>query len=423
MAHVKPVDADQDDAPAIAILPWGDVIEDFLDPLGLDARNYIDRASGGWLFGYVAALQEAGWRPVILWASRAVATPERIIHPATGVSVWLVPGQSRPIEHWNARTSLRRWWNAPMAALEQVIRAERCRVLLAQEYEDPRFDRLARLGRRLGLPVFASFQGGDRTASWLEEWVRSRSLAMSAGLIIASVTERTRVMRAYRHLPPITNIANPIDLEEWVPTPRLEARQRLGLDPDCFLVFNHGRIDIQRKGLDILVDAWATLDAGPKDRLVMMGSGQDDERFRALLADRAPAGIEWLSGYSTDRQLMRNWLCAADVYVTASRTEGMPVAPLEAMACGLPIIASDAQGLSDILEEGLAHGGLLIARNDARALTAAIAQLRADPALRAQLGMAARQRVEMAFSISVVSRALTKLLASAMRTPPHRIPN
>lgn len=397
--------------PCLAILPWGDVIEDFLSPLGLSARTYLARADGGWLFGYVAALQKAGWRPIVLWGSSEVDRPERIAHPATGATIWLFPARPRPAGGSAQWTSLRRWLAAPMAAIERIIRQEGCSTLIAQEYEDARFDLLVGLGERIGIPVYASFQGGDRSASWVEGVIRPRSIGRSAGLIIPSSSERQRVRRRYgSRLPEIAAIPNPIDAGQWKAMPKEHARRILGIAPEAFLAVNHGRIDIRRKGLDVLVDAWAALNRGDRDRLVVIGSGQDDAPFADLLRERAVPGLDWQAGYDTDRERLRTWLSAADIYVTASRIEGMPVAPLEAMACGLPVLASDAHGLADILEAGEEHGGLLIPAGDAKALAAGFQRLRADPALRARLGAAARVRVESSFSIETVAAALRDFL-------------
>lgn len=407
--------------PCVAILPWGDVIEDFLSPLGLDARTYLARADGGWLFGYVAALQKAGWQPIVLWGSSEVAEPVRITHPATGAAIWLFPARPRPTGGLAQWTSLRRWLAAPTSVMEPLLRGECCRALIVQEYEDARFDLLVGLGERLGIPVYASFQGGDRTASWVEGMVRHRSIARSAGLIIPSASERQRVRKKYgSRLPKIAAIANPIDAEQWKPMPRDAARRTLGIAPRAFLAVNHGRIDIRRKGLDVLVEAWSRLEPSGDDRLVVIGSGQDDADFAELLQERGVPGLEWQAGYDTDRQRIRTWLSAADVYVTASRIEGMPVAPLEGMACGLPLVASDAQGLADILEEGEEHGGLLTPTGDAGALAAALQRLRADPALRARLGRAARARVEAAFSIETIGAALSDFLLQPACQPATR---
>jgi starch synthase len=116
--------------------------------------------------------------------------------------------------------------------------------------------------------------------------------------------------------------------------------------------------------------------------------------------------VQWLSDYTTDRAFLRAWLSAADLYVMASRVEGMPVAPLEAMACGLPVVATDAQGLPDIFIDREQSGGLIVARDDASSLAAGIEKLRCEPKFRPRLGRAARARVEANFSIQAIAKQL-----------------
>jgi starch synthase len=233
---------------------------------------------------------------------------------------------------------------------------------------------------------------------------------MCSGLIVASSEERRRVEKLYagRH-PPIVNIPNPIDSDEWRSSDRCEARNLLGLPQEAFIAINHGRIAVHRKGLDVLLEAWA-ISGG--DELIIIGSGHDNDMFAALLGKSGLRNVRWLHCFTTDRPLIRRWLSAADVYISTSRVEGMPVAALEALACSLPIIATDAQGLPDILEDGEASGGLLVPREDAAAVAAAIERLRADPELRSRLSRAARRSIEKRFSIPVVGVALGEFLAS-----------
>ena len=93
-----------------------------------------------------------------------------------------------------------------------------------------------------------------------------------------------------------------------------------------------------------------------------------------------------------------------------SRHEGFPVAPAEAMACGLSVVATDVQGIPDIFERGEADGGIVVQREDVAALTRAMGQLVDDDERRRELGRNARKRVEAAFSYPAVGRELRRVL-------------
>ena len=394
----------------VAIVPWGDVIEDYLAPIGLTVHQFAREMSGGWLFGYVEGLKQAGWTPLVLAPSTSVRGIERLAHAATGAPIWLVPGRSCEAIKNSALRAVQQWRTTPLRAMAKVLRQERCEALIVQEYERPQFDLLVGLGRSLRVPVFATFQGGDRTLSPVERPVRGRSIRQAAGLIIAASAERERVGKTYPTAV-VADIPNPIDVEEWRPSPRHEARSALGLADDLFVAVTHGRIDLYRKGLDLLLAAWT----GP-GQLVLIGSGQDRERLAAMIAGRSD--VRWIDTYTNDRPFIRRWLAAADVYISASRTEGMPVAPLEAMACGLPVIGSTAQGLRDILEGDEPPGGVLFPSGDGAALSAAVARLRDDPQLRRQLGAQGRNLVQKRFSIPSVGRDLHHFLQAGMNS--HR---
>jgi len=103
-------------------------------------------------------------------------------------------------------------------------------------------------------------------------------------------------------------------------------------------------------------------------------------------------------------------LSAADVYVFPSRHEGFAVAPLEAMACGLPLIASDIPCVRDILEDGAESGGLIVQRDDVDAFATALGQLLDDEKLCRQMGKKARLSVEERFSTAAVGTQLSAFL-------------
>jgi starch synthase len=402
--------------PTVAIFPWGDVVEEFLDPIGLDISDFIDRMSGGWLFGYVAALQSAGWRAVVVCVSEHVSRACRARHAATGAAIWLLPGQRVTQSRRRSGRSLRQWLQTPLRGFAHVLRDEQCDIVLVQEYEYTRFDALALLCGRLGLPLFATFQGGDVTLSALEARVRRWSLSRARGLIIASARERARIAQRYPHLAtPVASIANPLDAVEWQPAARTEARAKLGVRADEFLVVSHGRIDVQRKGLDVLLGAWRMFSARfPEARLQLIGAGQDQALLRQMLDEVRLSSVSWDGRYTVDRSLVRYWLSAADAYVTTSRTEGMPVAPLEAMACGLPVVASRAQGLPEIFAAGEASGGILVDCEDAASTAAALERLADSPSLRCSLGYAGRATIETHFSIATVGTQLVEFFGTAL---------
>lgn len=97
-------------------------------------------------------------------------------------------------------------------------------------------------------------------------------------------------------------------------------------------------------------------------------------------------------------------------YVLPSRWEGFPVAPIEAMACGLPVVAADAQGVADIFENGEADGGLVVPRENPQALAAALGQILVIQNLAQELGKRAYHRVEAHFSLNAIGQQLRSFL-------------
>jgi starch synthase len=112
---------------------------------------------------------------------------------------------------------------------------------------------------------------------------------------------------------------------------------------------------------------------------------------------------------------MRRYLSAADAGVFSSRHEGFPVAPLEAMACGLPLVAVDAEGIVDAAPHGEDDGVVIVPREDPAALAGAMTRVASDRALRARLAARARERITSAFSIETVGAQLAAFLRGASR--------
>ena len=428
----------------IALLPWGDVIEDFLAGLGLTFASFRDQMTGGWLFGYVEALRRVNIETVIVCVSAEVDAVVRSTHRPTGSTICVLPAPT-------VYRALRRRMRNPLAAtatetfpelripcaagvlkdvasyvatpprlLAQVVRREGCDAILCQEYEYPRFDVCVAVGRRHGCPVFGVFQGGNFQVSRLERFVRPLTIRAATGLIIAAGDEVARVRRCYGTRIALARIMNPVDTETWRADDRDAARAALDLPATARVVVWHGRIDIPRKGLDVLIDAWEQVSRERTQgdlRLLLVGSGPDAEAFRTMLAARRVPHVRWIDRYLLDPTVIRRHLSAADLYVLPSRHEGFPVALLEGMACGLPVVATDVPGVGEVLAGGEQAGGIMIPPDRPDALAAAIGRLIADAALARALGERARHRVEQEFSLAAVGERLRALFDGAHGQP------
>ena len=424
----------------VALVNWSHLIEDFLDPLGVSLETFQDSFRGSWIFGYIDALRLVGVETVLFCISARVAAPWRFTHAPTGGPVCMLPAPKiyravrRQVLNPYAKTleeavgdvgGVRRillaalkevapYLTTPLGWLARELRREGCNVILCQEYENPRFDACLLLGKLIRLPVFATFQGGNWQLSCLERPVRWLTVRACAGLIIGTRTEMQRVQVRYRiHPSKVARIFNPIDVAGWSSIDRNAARAALGIPTEAEVVVWHGRIDLYRKGLDVLLDAWDRVSRereGRDLRLLLVGTGEGASELRERIAAVRPKGLTWVDRFDHERVTIQRYLSAADVYTLPSRHEGFPVAPIEAMACGLPVVAADAPGVQDILENGEASGGLIVQRGDAGALAQALGRLLDDKAWALELGRRARRRAEACFSLEAVGKQLRQFL-------------
>jgi starch synthase len=331
-------------------------------------------------------------------------------------AVGVVEGRARRA-WWSAARELMPYLSTPVVALARELRRERCDALLVQDYEHARFDACLLLGRLTGRRVYATFQGGDRSHGRIERALRRLAVRRADGLFVAAGGEAARLRGRYALTgETIARVFNPLDLSEWRPGDRAAARKTLGLPRAARVVVWHGRVDFRRKGLDVLLEAWRRVcDERPgRDlRLFLVGTGNDAAELRAAAA--GVRGLVWVDEYVRDRGRLQTYLHAADVYAFASRHEGFAVAPLEAMASGLPVVAADAHGVGDLLEGGEDAGGIVVPRGDAAAFAAALARMLDDVALCRALGARARARVEGVFSLEVVGARLREFLTKGGR--------
>jgi glycosyltransferase involved in cell wall biosynthesis len=199
-------------------------------------------------------------------------------------------------------------------------------------------------------------------------------------------------------------IASGVDCDHFRPadpSQREAARGRLGIANDDFLVGTVGMLE-ERKGHRYLLEAVANLNhaRGEAGRIkcAIAGDGEMRVELFNLAKELGIAGDMLFLGMVGDS---RQLLDALDVFVFPSLKEGLGVALLEAMACGLPVVATRAGGVVDIVEDQ--RNGLLVSPREPAALADAIASLAHDVTRRAILGSAARLRVSENFSMNAMT--------------------
>ena len=164
----------------------------------------------------------------------------------------------------------------------------------------------------------------------------------------------------------------------------------------------------------MLLDAWREVHAAvPDASLVILGDGALRER---LLRQVETLGLSSSVSLPGRRQDVEECLAAADLYVSSSETEGMSNALLEALASGVPVVATRISGAEDLVVDG--ENGLLVPPGETGSLAAALIRLLEDDDARSRLGRAARRRIEVGFSLEAVAaryRATYERLAGPQR--------
>ena len=208
-------------------------------------------------------------------------------------------------------------------------------------------------------------------------------------------------------------LPNAIDMGRFrPPNPEERSGQRaaLGLPPDAVVCLFVGRLSREKGVLD-LVEAWNIL--RPPDALLLIAgpdmTGHPWDAGRPARDRIAQQGLASSVRFLGPSDAVASLLHVADVVVQPSHFEAMGLSAAEALACGVPVVASAVGGLLDFIVDG--RNGLLAPPRDPRALAAALGEIIADSSLRARLGGEARASIAEYDERTVFAR-MTTLLAS-----------
>lgn len=187
---------------------------------------------------------------------------------------------------------------------------------------------------------------------------------------------------------------------------RHEVRSRLGIADDAEVLLQIGRQEHQ-KGVDVFVRIVGRLADRP--RLVGLHAGRRGAASNAIDAAVDALGVAERVRFLGHRDDVGDLLAAADVFVFPSRYEGLGGSLLEAMALGVPIVASDVPAIREIVERGPA--GILVPTDDVEAFAAAVQSVLDDASVRAALGRRGREVFESTFT----AEAIADRFAAALR--------
>jgi L-malate glycosyltransferase len=248
----------------------------------------------------------------------------------------------------------------------------------------------------------------------LKGWWLRRNLQQADQVASTSHTMAAQVQRLVPGIGEIPVTPFGIDVERFVPTTAAREGDKL--------VIGTVKTLAPKYGIDTLLRAFAALPREPALQLLIVGDGPQRAELEALAATLGIAERTRFVGAVPHAQVPQ-WLQRMDIYVAASRldSESFGVAVLEACACGLPVVVSDAGGLPEVVLTG--QTGLVVPRDDVPALTQALQQLMADPAQRHRLGDAGREHVLRTYrwphSVDRMLAVYEQLLAQAPRRQRH----
>lgn len=189
------------------------------------------------------------------------------------------------------------------------------------------------------------------------------------------------------------------------PSTRLRARRRLGVAPRTTVVGAVGRLTYQKAPEDFIAALRAL--SRPDVTGVWIGEGERAEQVRELAAQVLP---ETRIEFAGDRADVTELLPAFDVFVQPSRYEGLPLAVVEAMVCGVPVVATAVNAVGDVVIPG--ETGLLVPPQRPDLLATAIGEVLDDPRASARRAAAARLRIDEGQGPAALTRILDAVYRS-----------
>jgi glycosyltransferase involved in cell wall biosynthesis len=305
-----------------------------------------------------------------------------------------------------------------LLALRRLVRHRKIDVIVAHLYGSAVYASL--LGRITCVPVVSVLHGqsdvahSDRLAFLRSGIVRkgSRKVIFVSEHLKDHLGPRLRLVESQCAV-----IPNGVDAEVFRPCRDRSLRSELALADDAILVGAIGNIRSQKAYGVLLHAARILLDRSQRFHFIIAGDCSND-LGRELVELSRSLGIEQQLSFLGLRADVARILHNLDAFVLSSRTEGFSIACIEAMACGIPVIATRSGGPEEILEGG---AGILVPTDDPEAIAQAVDDVTSSKGLAEALTTKALKRVQQQYSLGRMVSQYEALLESLIRHPRHEL--
>lgn len=237
---------------------------------------------------------------------------------------------------------------------------------------------------------------------------------------VIAVSESTRSYLLDREDLPddlVTVIPNGIDAEVFKPASepqREESRDAMGISRDCFVIGGVGRL-VAQKNFTLFMDIAArVLSGNPSAVFVIAGTGPQGEELKAKAATLGIADRVRFLGHVSDRLALYH---ALDALLMTSDFEGTPMVLLEAMACGLPVVASAVDGIAEVCSDG--KDAILVAPGDEPRFASSVEYILRNPQIGRDLGKEARNAIVERYEIRGLVTGIERVYDEALSRHPH----
>ena len=414
----QPTVADTRRRPRIAFFGYPDVFEDFFSHYGVDHHTFATRWADTGSHALVKLIQrEIG---DVVWNAFSLKPQiTEALHEVTGCKVrfWRSPLVHRLLwrAFWLPRCA-RRWsrlypFYAPVASYLSILSLQfmsavlrdRPDVIMLQDYATGRFDVLVVLAKLLGIPTIA-VHTGSHPEHYKGKLAKYWSIRNVDRIVVSSRDEYEMLATRYR-VPraQLTVVLTPIDITVFRPMDRDAACRAAGLDPAKRYALFVGRFDDGVKRISAIIRAFAEATKHhSQTELLIVGNGPPEERkiVDKAIAQHAPGRVRLL-GWTSDKEQLACIYNVAECLVLASAREGFPTVVGEAMACGIPVLASRVGGVPELVAHG--ETGWLFEPRDDAALTKLLGAVFDDPAAAHALKPAARCMAEQHVAPEVIA--------------------